>query len=82
MTNPRTLLLAIAATACGLLLTLIGASDVAPAAPLDGVAMTASQIAEAVQDAMRQEPAAFASVAKPVPWRVTQPIDGDTAHLA
>lgn len=29
MTNPRTLLLAIAATACGLLLTLVGASGLA-----------------------------------------------------
>ena len=58
MTNPRTLLLSIAATACCFILTLAGIAGPAPIAPAPAVAaLTASGLGSGVtQDANRFDP--------------------------
>ena len=67
MTSPRTLLLSIAATACGFILTLVGVAGPAPIAPTPAVgAPTVPGLVSAVtQDASGFDPARFAITLDP-----------------
>ena len=62
MTNPRTLLLSIAATACGFIFALVGAAGPAPGAPTPavGAATGPGLIAAEVRDAEPGRPVTFA----------------------
>ena len=67
MTNPRTLLLSIAATACGFVLTLVGVAGPAPMAPTPGVGDAAAPalVSLVAQDTSRVDPATFAVALEP-----------------
>ncbi len=67
MTNPRTLLISIATTACGFILTLVGATGPASTAPTPAVsASTAPGLIPAVsQDASRFDPVTLVVAREP-----------------
>ena len=75
MTNPRTLLLSIAATACGFVLTLVGVAGPAPIAPADGSALAASLVSAVAEDADRRAPATFAGASELVVSDFRRPLD-------
>src|SRR5688500_15898301 len=67
MTNPRTLLISIATTACGFILALVGATGPASTAPPPAVSTsTAPGLVSAVsQDASRFDPVTFVVAREP-----------------
>ena len=68
MTNPRTLLLSIAATACGLIFTLVGVAAPAPTAGVAalGAAVSPGLVSAVVQDASRIDPVTLEGAREPV----------------
>jgi hypothetical protein len=62
MSNPRTLLLSIAATACGFVFTLVGVAGLAPTAGVAALGAAASPglVSAVVQDASSIDPVTFA----------------------
>jgi hypothetical protein len=67
MTNPRTLLLSIAATACGFILTLVGVAGPVPVSGEGavGAAIGPGLVSALAQDASRFDPVTFAVAREP-----------------
>jgi len=86
MTNPRTLLLSIAATACSFTLALIGVAGPAPIASTRtvGAATASGLIAAVAEDASRLDPIMFAVTPEPAasdPAHRSMPPTGTTAQI-